>query len=268
MRDTQWFASWPHHHLRCMTYRQLFLPSFLKTVFTIYFVYFHSNYENYLKWSHLRVNYCLRKIQCCFFMNRFVSINYRIWAKRLSEQLNEKKLLPSFTNESVFLIDSVKWIIQMIQVLTYYSLFATYWCTWVTSRATIFHLIILYTVHSYLVDVPEPPILTPTDLQEVMEETTVNLSCSAEAPCPKQPPTISWSNISESAHITTQLQEKPDKTQSVFSYITFKASYRDHRKNITCTATYTRNTPDASTESTMTLKVLCKNLSYFALSQA
>uniref|UniRef100_A0A8C1NIQ9 Ig-like domain-containing protein n=1 Tax=Cyprinus carpio TaxID=7962 RepID=A0A8C1NIQ9_CYPCA len=96
-------------------------------------------------------------------------------------------------------------------------------------------------------DVPEPPILTPTDLQEVMEETTVNLSCSAEAPCPKQPPTISWSNIPESAHITTQLQEKPDKTQSVFSYMTFKASYKDHRKNISCTATFPRNTPKDTT---------------------
>ncbi|XP_016345522.1 uncharacterized protein LOC107691443 [Sinocyclocheilus anshuiensis] len=109
----------------------------------------------------------------------------------------------------------------------------------------------------YRFDVPEPPILTPTDLKEVMEETTVNLICSSEAPCPKQPPTISWSNIPESAHITTQLQEKPDKTQSVFSYMTFKASYKDHRKSITCTATYPRNSSDDSNvESTMTLKVL------------
>uniref|UniRef100_A0A673LRJ5 Ig-like domain-containing protein n=1 Tax=Sinocyclocheilus rhinocerous TaxID=307959 RepID=A0A673LRJ5_9TELE len=106
-------------------------------------------------------------------------------------------------------------------------------------------------------DVPELLILTPTDLREVMEETTVNLSCSAEAPCPKQPPTISWSNIPESARITTQLQEKPDKTQSVFSYMTFKASYKDHRKNISCTATYPRNTPNDSTaETTVMLRVL------------
>ncbi len=80
------------------------------------------------------------------------------------------------------------------------------------------------------------------------------------SPCPKQPPTISWSNISESALITTQLQEKPNKTQSVFSYMTFKASYKDHRKNITCTATYPINTPDNSTvKSTVMLRVLCKN---------
>uniref|UniRef100_A0A673LLV4 Si:dkeyp-28d2.4 n=1 Tax=Sinocyclocheilus rhinocerous TaxID=307959 RepID=A0A673LLV4_9TELE len=91
----------------------------------------------------------------------------------------------------------------------------------------------------------------------VMEETTVNLSCSAEAPCPAQPPKISWSNIPESARITTQLQEKPDKTQSVFSYMTFKASYKDHKKNISCTATYPRNTPNDSTvEGTFMLQVL------------
>ncbi|XP_026056877.1 myelin-associated glycoprotein-like [Carassius auratus] len=112
------------------------------------------------------------------------------------------------------------------------------------------------TVRINVRDSPHPPELKPSDLT-VMEETTVNLSCSAEAPCPKQPPTISWSNIPESAHITTQLQEKPDKTQSVVSKLTFKVSYKDHRRNITCTATYPRNTPDASTvETIVMLRVL------------
>ncbi|XP_050959966.1 vascular cell adhesion protein 1-like [Labeo rohita] len=101
------------------------------------------------------------------------------------------------------------------------------------------------------------PILTPTDLEKVMEGTTVNLSCFAEAPCPEKPPTISWSNIPESANITTQLQEKPDKTQSVFSNVTFKASYKNHKNIISCTATYTRNTSDVSTvKSTVMLRVL------------
>ncbi|KAK9953460.1 hypothetical protein ABG768_017449 [Culter alburnus] len=106
-------------------------------------------------------------------------------------------------------------------------------------------------------DSPQPPTLKPTDRKEVMEKITVNLSCSAEAPCPKQPPTISWSNIPQSANITTQLQEKPDKTQSVFSHMTFKASYMDHRRNISCTATYPRNTSNDSTvETTVMLRVL------------
>ncbi|XP_050960144.1 myelin-associated glycoprotein-like [Labeo rohita] len=112
------------------------------------------------------------------------------------------------------------------------------------------------TVKITVIDSPKPPIFTPTDLKRVMEGTTVNLSCSAGAPCPEKPPTISWSNIPQSAHNTTQLQENPDKTLSVFSYVTFKALYMDHRKNISCTATYTRNTPDVSiVESTVMLQV-------------
>uniref|UniRef100_A0A8C1X3F3 Si:dkeyp-28d2.4 n=1 Tax=Cyprinus carpio TaxID=7962 RepID=A0A8C1X3F3_CYPCA len=104
---------------------------------------------------------------------------------------------------------------------------------------------------------PQPPELKPSEPQYVMEESTVNLSCSAEAPCPTQPPNISWSNIPESASITTQLQDKPDKTQSVFSYMTFKASYTDHKKKITCTATYPRNMPNDSTvEGNIMLRVL------------
>ncbi|XP_051537771.1 B-cell receptor CD22 [Myxocyprinus asiaticus] len=113
------------------------------------------------------------------------------------------------------------------------------------------------TVRINVTDSPQPPELTPNDLQEVMENTTVNVSCSAEAPCPKQPPKLSWSNIPKSAIITTQLQEKPDKTQSVFSQITFKPSYMDDRKNISCTVTYPRNTSnDTTVETTMMLQVL------------
>ncbi|XP_051542937.1 sialoadhesin-like isoform X2 [Myxocyprinus asiaticus] len=112
-------------------------------------------------------------------------------------------------------------------------------------------------------DVPMPPELKPKDLQEVMEGTTVNVSCSAEAPCPKQPPTLSWSNITKSAIITTQLQEKPYKTQSVFSQMTFNASYVDHRKNISCTVTYPRNTSnDTTVETNMMLRVLCKRFEF------
>ncbi|CAM4721726.1 unnamed protein product [Leuciscus chuanchicus] len=115
----------------------------------------------------------------------------------------------------------------------------------------------LNTINISVSDSPQPLILKPTDLKEVMENTTVSLSCSAEAPCPKQPPTISWSYIPESAHITTQLQEKPNKTQSVFSHMTFKASYMDHRKNISCNVTYPRKTSnDSSVETTVMLQVL------------
>ncbi|XP_039522628.1 sialic acid-binding Ig-like lectin 7 [Pimephales promelas] len=106
------------------------------------------------------------------------------------------------------------------------------------------------TVKITVKDSPQPPELKHTGLKEVMENTTVNLSCSAEAPCPEQPPTISWSYIPNSASITTQLQEKPDKTLSVFSNMTFKASYMDHKKNISCIATYPRKSSNDSTVET------------------
>ncbi|XP_067291738.1 myelin-associated glycoprotein-like [Pseudorasbora parva] len=113
------------------------------------------------------------------------------------------------------------------------------------------------TVNINVRDSPQPPELKPNDKLSVMENTAVNLKCSAEAPCPEQPPTISWTNIPESANITTQLREKPDKTQSVFSHVTFKASYMNHKKNISCTATYPRKTSeDLTVETSVMLRVL------------
>ncbi|XP_051971229.1 myelin-associated glycoprotein-like [Xyrauchen texanus] len=122
----------------------------------------------------------------------------------------------------------------------------------------IFRATFIYSpVNIVVSDVPQPPELKPNDLQEVMEGTMVNVSCSAEAPCPKQPPSLFWSNIPNSPIITTQLQEKHDKTQLVFSQMTFNAFYMDHRKNISCTVTYPRNTSnDTTVETSMMLRVL------------
>ncbi|XP_056593607.1 uncharacterized protein si:dkeyp-28d2.4 [Triplophysa dalaica] len=114
------------------------------------------------------------------------------------------------------------------------------------------------TVRINVTDSPDPPELsfTPDVKQHVLEGTSVSLRCSAEAPCPKNPPTLSWSLIPTSANITTQLQEKPDKTQSVISTMTFNASYTDHKKNISCTVTYsTHISKDTTVESTITLRV-------------
>ncbi|XP_073669325.1 myelin-associated glycoprotein-like [Paramisgurnus dabryanus] len=125
------------------------------------------------------------------------------------------------------------------------------------------------TVRINVIDSPQPPelIFSPDVSNPVMEGTAVNLICSAEAPCPKRPPTLSWTNIPKSANIITQLQEKPDKTHSVFSSMTFNASYMDHRMNISCTATYPRNISNNTTvNSTVMLQVLCKNLQKFCMS--
>nr|XP_055037927.1 sialic acid-binding Ig-like lectin 13 [Misgurnus anguillicaudatus] len=115
------------------------------------------------------------------------------------------------------------------------------------------------TVKINVIDSPQPPelISSPDVSKYVMEGTAVNLICSAEAPCPKQPPTLSWTYIPKSANIITQLQEKPDKTHSVNSTMTFNASYMDHKMNISCTATYPRNISNNTTvNSTVMLQVM------------
>ncbi|XP_057178922.1 B-cell receptor CD22-like isoform X2 [Triplophysa rosa] len=114
------------------------------------------------------------------------------------------------------------------------------------------------TVKINVMDSPHPPELSITPhVSKHVEGTSVSLRCSAEAPCPKKPPTLSWSYIPSSANITTQIQEKPDKTQSVISTITFNASYTDHKKNISCTVTYpTHISKDTTVENTITLQVL------------
>ncbi|XP_073719689.1 B-cell receptor CD22-like [Misgurnus anguillicaudatus] len=114
------------------------------------------------------------------------------------------------------------------------------------------------TVRINVTDSPQPPelISSPDVSKYVKEGTAVNLICSAEAPCPKQPPTLSWTNIPKSANIITQLQEKPDKTHSVNSSMTFNASYMDHKMNISCTVTYPRNISNNTTvNSTVMLRV-------------
>lgn len=115
------------------------------------------------------------------------------------------------------------------------------------------------TVRINVIDSPQPPELniSPDLSRRVMEGVTVSVRCSAEVFCPKHPPTLIWSHNPTSANTTTQLQEKPDKTQSVISTMTFNASYTDHKKNIICTVTYPTNiSKDTTVESNTTLQVL------------
>ncbi|KAJ8289711.1 hypothetical protein GJAV_G00004420 [Gymnothorax javanicus] len=83
---------------------------------------------------------------------------------------------------------------------------------------------------------PPKPKLTP-DKVEVMEGTTVSLSCSAAAPCPDLPPNLTWTpRLGDSVD---QLQVNEDQTQSVSSVMTFTASHLHHGQKITCRAHYT-----------------------------
>ncbi|XP_061097764.1 B-cell receptor CD22-like isoform X2 [Conger conger] len=101
---------------------------------------------------------------------------------------------------------------------------------------------------------PPKPKLT-TEKVEVMEGTSVSLSCSAAAPCPKLPPNLTWTpRLSDSVD---QLQENEDNTTSVSSDLTFTASHLHHRQKITCRALYTlqQGGNQRMSEASLTLKV-------------
>ncbi|KAG7469044.1 hypothetical protein MATL_G00124550 [Megalops atlanticus] len=84
-------------------------------------------------------------------------------------------------------------------------------------------------------ETPPKPSLTPEKV-EVTEGTSVSLTCSAAAPCPKLPPTLTWTpRLNDSVD---QLQENEDQTQSVSSVLTFTASHLLHGQKISCTALY------------------------------
>uniref|UniRef100_A0A4W5L9C2 Ig-like domain-containing protein n=1 Tax=Hucho hucho TaxID=62062 RepID=A0A4W5L9C2_9TELE len=86
-----------------------------------------------------------------------------------------------------------------------------------------------------IADTPPTPTLTPATV-EVMEGTSVSLICSAAAPCPSLPPTLTWTpRLGQSEK---GLQENQDKTQVKTSSLTFTASYLHHEQNISCSALY------------------------------
>ncbi|XP_064160249.1 B-cell receptor CD22-like isoform X7 [Anguilla rostrata] len=100
-------------------------------------------------------------------------------------------------------------------------------------------------------DSPPKPKITPERV-EVMEGTSVSLSCSAAAPCPKLPPNLTWTpRLSDSVN---QLQENV----SVSSVLTFTASHLHHGQNITCRALYTlqQGNIQKMSEASLTLRVL------------
>ncbi|XP_064176314.1 B-cell receptor CD22-like [Anguilla rostrata] len=100
---------------------------------------------------------------------------------------------------------------------------------------------------------PKPKI--PIKRVEVMEGTSVSLSCSAAAPCPKLPPNLTWTpRLNDSVE---HLQENEDQTKFVSSVLTFTASHLHHGQKITCRALYTLQKRDTQRRSkaSMILKV-------------
>ncbi|XP_044215028.1 myelin-associated glycoprotein-like [Thunnus albacares] len=90
--------------------------------------------------------------------------------------------------------------------------------------------------------VPPTLALTPSTLKG-KEGTSVNLSCSAPAPCLSHPPALTWTP--SLGHSQETLQENENKTKDMISVLTFTASHLHHGKEISCTAAY--NKQDGST---------------------
>ncbi|XP_036394436.1 myelin-associated glycoprotein-like [Megalops cyprinoides] len=104
-------------------------------------------------------------------------------------------------------------------------------------------------------DSPSKPKLTPVKV-EVTEGISVSLTCSAAAPCPKLPPTLTWTpRLNDSVD---QLQENEDQTKSVSSVLTFTASHLLHGQKISCTALYKLQQGDGEkkSEQSLTFSVL------------
>ncbi|XP_061113499.1 sialic acid-binding Ig-like lectin 10 [Conger conger] len=100
-----------------------------------------------------------------------------------------------------------------------------------------------------------PKLKLTTEKEEVMEGTSVSLSCSAAAPCPKLPPNLTWTpRLSDSVD---QLQENEDNTTFVSSDLTFTASHLHHGQKITCRALYPlqQGGNQRMSEASLTLKV-------------
>ncbi|KAM6967576.1 myelin-associated glycoprotein-like [Aplochiton taeniatus] len=101
---------------------------------------------------------------------------------------------------------------------------------------------------------PFKPVLSPATVR-VDEGTTVsvNLTCSAVAPCPTLPPTLSWTpRLNDSK----EEQEYADRTKIMTSVFTFTASHVHHGQRIYCAANYQRQDNQiVSSESWLTLSV-------------
>ncbi|XP_062376682.1 myelin-associated glycoprotein-like [Sardina pilchardus] len=78
-----------------------------------------------------------------------------------------------------------------------------------------------------------------SELSEVSEGTSVTLTCTAAAPCPSQPPTITWSPPTGNTH--THIQDEENGNRSLMSVLTFTASHSQNGRNISCSASYLRH---------------------------
>ncbi|KAI9999940.1 hypothetical protein NQD34_011783 [Periophthalmus magnuspinnatus] len=92
-------------------------------------------------------------------------------------------------------------------------------------------------VNIQVTEAPPTPTLTPPTVS-VSEGQSVSVQCSAPVPCLSLPPTLTWSPVL--GHIQETLQEQLDKTYVKVSTLSFTASHLHDKKNITCSAVYSK----------------------------
>uniref|UniRef100_A0A4W5RJJ3 Si:ch211-171h4.5 n=1 Tax=Hucho hucho TaxID=62062 RepID=A0A4W5RJJ3_9TELE len=120
-------------------------------------------------------------------------------------------------------------------------------------------------VHISHTDTPPKPQLTP--MGNITEGERVRLSCSAPAPCPTFPPSLTWTS-ELGGSVESQLQDGIDGLMTMTSTLTFTASLPHHRLMVKCSARYTLQ-PGGTTKTTqanLTFNVLYAPKNTVALS--
>ncbi|MGH0160243.1 UNVERIFIED_CONTAM: hypothetical protein FKN15_048654 [Acipenser sinensis] len=102
-------------------------------------------------------------------------------------------------------------------------------------------------------DSPDRPAISPSSA--VKEGALTSLTCTAPAPCPREPPALVWSDSLDGSVEIKQVEQQ-DGTEAVSSVLTFIASHLHHNKDITCTAQYPVGSETKSAEEVSTLHVL------------
>ncbi|XP_051546826.1 myelin-associated glycoprotein-like [Myxocyprinus asiaticus] len=87
--------------------------------------------------------------------------------------------------------------------------------------------------------------------QEVLEGSSVSLSCSAETLCSSPPATLTWSST---PRLPFSLQEQQNQTELI-SHLNFTATHLQHTITFTCTVTYQLQDDNKTAHSNLTLHV-------------
>ncbi|XP_067283592.1 sialic acid-binding Ig-like lectin 6 [Pseudorasbora parva] len=99
-----------------------------------------------------------------------------------------------------------------------------------------------------VIESPPKPTVELIEEQEVLEESSVSLRCSAESLCSSPPPTLTWSS-------TPRIPFSEIRQQELISDLNFTATHRHHRVTFTCTITYQLQDKNKTAQDSFTLHV-------------